>query len=270
MTSCLAHHSSLVTRHCLFSRSRRSAADFRRAGRAATSFSESFGNGSILCWASGPSTCTQTWAVASGSGQSIATCPTGGTVPATNCLKLTPGAATELDSYGTMPYIPQSSGAASVLTFSYYYTSTTVTAYHQNLILQYVGAANNAYNTLTSSSGSGQIYWNDGNTAETVAINTWHTVVVSLNGASSYSSLDGGTHQTFTAPAYDYYEIRLLNDGNSANVYFGPITITSTYGGGWPPSAYADWAGGSGTATAQTWQPARIAEMPARAAPRRG
>jgi hypothetical protein len=144
MTGMVAHHSSLVARHCFsFLALAFFLLIFAGPARAATSFSESFGNGSKLCWASGPATCTQTWAVASGSGQSIAACPAGGTVPATNCLKLTPGAATELDSYGTMPYIPQSSGAASVLTFSYYYTSTTVTAYHQNLVLQYVGAANN-------------------------------------------------------------------------------------------------------------------------------
>ena len=214
-------------------------------------FYESWGGGSESCGFGGASSCNQFWNLASGTNATVTSCPAGGTVPATNCLKLAHNATqTSLQSYGTMPLIPQSTGAVSTLTFSFYYTSATLQAFNTALVLQVVASGAQAYQTVSNSSGSGQWYWNDGNTAETVSTNTWHYITVVINGASSYSSLDGGTHQTFTAPAHDYDEIILNSDTNSSDFYYGPITITTTYDGGWPPSSISDWAGGSGTPTA--------------------
>lgn len=225
-----------------------------------TVFSESPGNiatNPLLCYAGGTgaaAACQQTWTVATGITQSVGACPTGFT--AVNCFTL-PASSTavnEIDAFGTMPCVPQgstttcpgqaTSNGCSVVTAEFEYTSTTHGAFRPFFELQTIGAANQAATWEWNSNGTNSAFFNTAG-AVTMAINAHHVIVVNLCGASSFVSIDGGAHTTFTAPAFDYYEMRLMGDNTAsgATEYWGNITITTstpTLTGGWPLSMFMD------------------------------
>lgn len=215
-----------------------------------TTFTESWNKASgDPCWSGGTSVCQQTWAVASGSGETVTTAPGSGWNCA-NVLEL-PHAATglELDAYGTIPYIPQGTSSASYdLNFEYYYDSTNVTAFRNFLELQFPGAGTAALVLQQNSNGSGQVFLNTAG-ALALSTSTRHLIHIHVAGASSFAQIDGGTQTSFTAPSADWMEIKLFGDTTGANLYFGNIYATASgFPGGFPPSAFFDYAGGtSGT-----------------------
>lgn len=217
-----------------------------------TTFTESWNkSGGDPCYAGGPSACQQTWIVNAGTGQTVTAAPGTG-FNCANVLKL-PFAATGLDveAYGTIPYIPQSTGPATYdLNFEYYYDSTNVTAFRNFLVVQFVGAGTPALTMQQNSNASGQVFLNTGG-ALALSVSTRHLIHIHVQGASSFAQIDGGGTTAFTAPAADAMMIKLLGDTTGANLYFGNIYISaaSQPGGAWPPNAFMDFTGGTNNTT---------------------
>ncbi len=219
-----------------------------------STFTESFGDSSSLCWAGGPSSCDQLWIVPNGAAQSIVATP--GTPPqntaSANSLQMTvaAGANSYIYTTGTFPRIP--SGTAFDLFFTLDVSSQAMKAYDLTRL-------------ITASSSSDGSEWPaqvsfrfdgthfqllaGGSTSASpinISVNSWHTVQLHVtSGASaSYIVVDGGAQTTFTENAKDFADVVVGPAGGNLDAmtyYVGNIYVNSPLGGGPPPSMYLDF-----------------------------
>src|SRR6266478_3877305 len=218
-----------------------------------STFTESFGDSSNLCWSGGPSSCDQLW-VAKGSGQSILATP-GSPPPNTagsNSLKIveTAGTASYIYTTGTFPRIP--SGTAFDLYFTLNVSAQAMKAYDLTRL-------------ITASSSSDGTEWPaqisfryDGINFQlqaagsssapnvNISLNAWHTVQLHVASGTngSYLVVDGGAQRAFTENARDFEYLVVGSAGGNLDAmtyYIGNVYVNSSLGGGPPPSMYIDF-----------------------------
>jgi hypothetical protein len=228
-----------------------------------STFTESFGNSSNLCWSGGPSSCDQLW-VAQGSPQSIVATP-GSPPPNTagaNSLQMMEPAGTGSYIYttGTFPRIP--AGMTFDLFFTLDVTSKAMQAHDTVRLLapcQYSNGWNYPAEISFGYDGTNlqlQAAGSSSASSVNISLNAWHTVQlhVAPGTNASYIVVDGGAQNTFTENAWDF---EYLEIGSSAawpnfdalTYYIGNVYVNSALGGGPPPSAYIDFENSSdGTA----------------------
>jgi len=219
-----------------------------------STFTESFGDSSSLCWTGGPSSCDQLWIVAKGTAQSIVATP--GTPPqntaSSNSLQMieTTGTNGYLYTTGTFPRIP--SGTAFDLYFTLNVSSQAMKAYDMTRLIT-------ASNSSDGSEWPAQVSFRfdgshfqvlaSGSTSASpinIALNAWHTVQLHVtSGASaSYIVVDGGAQTTFTENAKDFADVVVGTAGgnfDAVTYYVGNVYVDSALGGGPPPSMYLDF-----------------------------
>jgi hypothetical protein len=222
-----------------------------------STFVESFGESSDLCWSGGPSSCDQVWVVARGSGQSIVASP--GTPPAmagSRSLRLaqTAGAGSYIYTAGTFPRIR--SGTPSDLYFTLYVSSH---ALRVNGVTRLITASNSADGSAHAARVS---FRYDGTNLQlqaagsssaanlNISLNAWHTVRLHLASGpnASYISVDGGAQSAFTENALDYQYVVVgaaAGQLDPMTYYVGSVHIDSELGGGPPPSMYIDFEAGA-------------------------
>ncbi len=236
-----------------------------------TVFKETWGasSGAELCWTDGPTNCNQPWIniQTGGTGQSIVTAPSG--MPSGNALKMqiaATGTPTILETAGSFPLIPTST--AMDINFTLDVTSSSIAAYDNETFLcvgdPFIGTGCNgsletAALVFTYDGSNFSIYANASTTSNNVnlTLNTHHTVHLHIAGASSYVSVDGGASSTFAAFSVPVNVVEFGLDGGNQDVatyYIGSdFAITASgMNGSWPPSELMDWAGQSGTPTANS------------------
>jgi hypothetical protein len=173
-----------------------------------TTLTESFGEGSTLCWSGGTSVCNSLWAK-TGTGISIAASP-GAPAANTDCANslaiVNPAAST---NYVVLPLpVTIPSGTAYTFEMGFYVTSHAIDAWNVEYMMALgstVGTGDIAAGVLWFTTGPTDLEvepWNN-TERQVLSIGAWHTLVISVNGASSYLAIDGGTHRVFTAGAKD-------------------------------------------------------------------
>lgn len=231
---------------------------------SSSTFAESFGNASSLCWSGGPALCDQLW-VARGSAQSILATP-GSPPPSTlgpNSLQMTEpvGIASYIYTTGSFPRIP--SGTPFDLYFTLNVTSQAMKAFDSTALITPSNDANAggypAQIWFVYDGTNFQLQAGGSSTTSRVKISlsAWHTVRVHLAAGAnaSFMVIDGGASNTFTENPTDFAYLVLGSAAGSfdAMTYFiGNVYVNSALGGGPPPSAYIDFENGANGTTITT------------------
>jgi len=219
-----------------------------------TTFTESFGDSSTLCWTGGPSSCDQLWVVAKGAGQSIV--PTPGTPPqntaSSNSLQMieTAGSNAFIYTAGTFPRMP--SGTAFDLYLTLNVASQSMKAFDiTRLITASSTSDGTEYPAQISFRYDGTHFQllAAGSTSAppvTIALNSWHSLQLHVDSgtSASYLIVDGGAQNTFTENAKDFAEVVVGTAGGNFDAmtyYVGNVYVNSPLGGGPPPSMYLDF-----------------------------
>jgi hypothetical protein len=218
-----------------------------------STFNESFGNASSLCWSGGPSSCDQLW-VPQGSAQSIVATP-GSAPPNTagpHSLQMIEPAGTTSYIYttGTFPRLP--SGTPFDLYFTLDITSQAMQAFDlTRLITPSTYADGSDYPAQISFEYDGSnLQLQAGGSSFTsnvnISLNAWHTVQLHLAGGTnaSFMVVDGGAMNAFTENANDFAYLVLGSAAGNLDAityYIGNVYVNSALGGGPPPSAYIDF-----------------------------
>ncbi len=218
-----------------------------------TTFTETFGDSSTSCWASGPTTCSQKWAITAGTANSIITSPgTDPTSGSANSLQMAvSGAFADIYTAGTFPTIP--AGTTADVTFTIYVSSNSMTSGNVKNLITFSQATSPVIIKFNQSGTNLQLWavGSTNNTATTISLNAWHTIVVHMasGAAQSYVQIDGGvTTNTFTVNAQPISSVQIGNTtGNIQNITYaiGNLKIDSAVGGSQPPSMFADFSGAS-------------------------
>ena len=229
-----------------------------------STFNESFGDSSNLCWSGGPVACDQLW-VAVGSAQSIVPTP-GSAAPnmagANSLQTVEPsGSASYIYTTGSFPRIP--AGTAFDLYFTLDVTSQAMQASDVTpLIIPSNVADGSDYPAEISFHYDGSnLQLQAGGSSFTsnmnVSLNSWHTVQVHVAAGanSSFIVVDGGAKNTFTENSRDF--AYLVVGSAAANFdaityYIGNVYVNSAAGGGPPPSAYIDFESSTDGTTIDT------------------
>lgn len=195
----------------------------------------------------GSSVGCQTWALTTGSGQSITT-PVGTGWDFTNALKIVHGAsAATLTSLGTMPLIP--SGSNTTITIEMQPSAASSSSFRE-LVLFNTPGGSTAIDLSTFTSDGTMCSEAINSCGTNWLINTGVTarnlIVITLNGASSSITVNGTSVITFTAPSQPINQVLVQGDTgtSAADWYYGLVGVAnSTHKGGFPPSAFMDMAG---------------------------
>lgn len=231
---------------------------------AGTVWREAMGNNlnGYPCWSGATGTnaqCTQTFDLASGSGETVtAANGCGSNAPFANAIEL-PAATTPV----FYAYVPLMSQSTANFTYDFYawvcYSSTAGVSFDNILQFGSTSSYNQAANVYTDGSGSGKLVFassSSSGTAITAAAGAWHLLHFHLVGGSStcYGTIDNSSStNTLTCASSDFYQLVIAGAGSSANFYWGPMWITqSSLGGGWPPTSFMDSAGGTNGTTVTT------------------
>jgi len=226
-----------------------------------TTLAESFGNGSLLCWSGGPSSCNQTWAVGGGSGNSVAALP--GTPPQgtpVNSLKMTTanGTNTYLYTAGAFPAIR--SGTSFDVYFPIYVTANTMGSYDMTSLFSVSGGlgGDNPAATVYFKTVSGQLQLLAGGSnfsgTTNLSLNTWYEVQLHVASGTNNSYLEVGNaaSQPFTANANDFVYANIgsfAGEADAMTYYLGGLSVNSSIQGGPSPLAYVNFENGTdGTA----------------------
>jgi trimeric autotransporter adhesin len=218
-----------------------------------SSFTESFGDSSSLCWSGGPSSCGQTW-VAQDSAQSIVATP--GPFPpdaaGLHSLQMVQPSGTRAYIYttGSFPRIP--AGTSFDLYFTLDVTSQAMSTYDlTTLIAPSNDASGSEYPAQISFAYDGtnfQLQAGGSSFASQVniSLNAWHTVQLHVASGmnASFIAVDDGAPAGFTANASDFSYLVVgstLGNLDAITYYIGNIYVNSSLGGGPPPSAYIDF-----------------------------
>lgn len=188
-----------------------------------STYTEVFGDASTSCWTSGPSTCTHTWTVGSGTAQSIVASPSG--APAnTACsysLSLDPSAATSyiyvsqslpylttIDIYSYI-YVASASGLGTFTQYDILSIATSAPTGSIRAKMSFRQDAAGVYRFRASGTASV--------TTGTVNLAEWHKLQLHLQdgAAASYISLDDGTGVTFTQNSNDGVYITIGNGASA-------------------------------------------------------
>jgi len=235
-----------------------------RAQTSGSTFNESFGNSSTLCWSGGPPSCDQLW-VAQGSPQSIVATP--GSAPPSaagpNSLRMIEpaGIASYIYSTGTFPRIP--AGTSFDLYFTLDVTAQSLKAYDlTRLITPSTYADGSDYPAQISFGYDGtnfqlQAGGSTFTSLVNISLNTWHTVQLHLASGTnaSFMIVDGGAQNTFTENPRDFAYMVVGSAGghfDALTYYIGNVYVNSALGGGPPPSAYIDFESSTDGATIDT------------------
>jgi hypothetical protein len=229
-----------------------------------STFNESFGNASSLCWSSGPSSCDQLW-VAQGSAQSIVATP-GSAPPNTagpHALQMIEpaGTASYIYTTGTFPRLP--AGTPFDLYFTLDITSQAMQAFDlTRLITPSTYADGSGYPAQISFEYDGSnLQLQAGGSSFTsnvnLSLNAWHTVQLHLAGGTnaSFMVVDGGATNTFTENASDFAYLVLGSAAGNLDAmtyYIGNVHVNCAVGGGPPPSAYIDFESSTDGTTIDT------------------
>lgn len=224
-----------------------------RAQTTGSTFTESFGNSSNLCWSGGPPSCDQFW-VAVGSPQSIVATP-GSPPPNTagaNSLRMAEpaGTASYIYTTGTFPRVP--SGTAFDLYFTVDVTSQALKAYDLTRVItpstyddgsDYPAQISFGYDGTNFQLQAGG---SSSSALVNLSLNTWHTVQLHVEAGTnaSYMIVDGGEQNTFSENPRDFAYMVVGSAGghfDSLTYYIGNVYVDSGLGGGPPPSAYVDF-----------------------------
>jgi len=235
-----------------------------RAQTTGSTFTESFGNSSNLCWSGGPSSCDQLW-VAVGSAQSIVATP-GSPPPNTagaNSLEMVEpaGSPSYIYTTGTFPRIP--AGSTFDLYFTLNVSSQGMKPYDlTRLITPSTNADGADYPAQISFGYDGtnfqlQAGGSTFTSLVNISLNAWHTVQLHLAGGTnaSYIVVDGGAQDTFTENPRDFAYLVLGSAAGNLDAmtyYVGNVYIDSALGGGPPPSAYIDFENSTNGTTITT------------------
>lgn len=220
---------------------------------AGSTFTESFGGSSNLCWTGGPSLCNQLW-IAQGSAQSIVATP-GVPPPNTtgpNSLRMAEAAGTPDYIYttGSFPRIP--AGTPFDLYFSLDVTSQAMTAYDLTALItpsnavdgsEYPAEISFAYDGVNFQLQAGGSSFTS---KLNISLNAWHTIQLHVGSGTnaSFLAVDGGAPAAFTANATDFAYLVVgssLGELDAITYYVGNLYVNSALGGGSPPSAYIDF-----------------------------
>ena len=235
-----------------------------RAQTSGSTFNESFGNSSTLCWSGGPPSCDQLW-VAQGSPQSIVATP--GSAPPSaagpNSLQMIEpaGIASYIYSTGTFPRIP--AGTSFDLYFTLDVTAQSLKAYDlTRLVTPSTYADGSDYPAQISFGYDGtnfqlQAGGSTFTSLVNISLNTWHTVQLHLASGTnaSFMIVDGGAQNTFTENPRDFAYMVVGSAGghfDALTYYIGNVYVNSALGGGPPPSAYIDFESSNDGATIDT------------------
>lgn len=214
-----------------------------------TTLTESFGEGSQLCWVGGPSTCNYTWSVGTGTAQTIEAMT--GTPPANtacaNAIKINTASPGNVVYLAGFPRIP--SGTAFDVYFTFTLDSTVGMATYSNVALVRMGTdADGGSNTVFSTGfykvGSTTKLGGSGGVAITEGKAYQVHIHVEPGTGASYTDV-GGTSYTWTASAKDALYLILGTTSSSYVAHIGNIRIDSALGAASPISLYADFENGS-------------------------
>ena len=223
------------------------------ANPSGSTFTESFGNASNLCWSGGPSSCDQMW-VAQGSAQSIVATP-GSPAPRTagpHLLQMIEPAGTASYIYTTGAFPRLLSGTPFDLYFTLDVTSQAMQAFDLTRLVtpsnsadgsNYPAQISFAYDgTNLQLQAGGSSFTSNVN----ISLNAWHTVQLHLAGGTnaSFMVVDGGAMNAFTENANDFAYLVLGSAAGNLDAityYIGNVYVNSALGGGPPPSAYLDF-----------------------------
>jgi len=208
----------------------------------AVTLQESFGDGGVLCWAGGPTSCTNTWTIGGGTAQSIGTTP--GSPPlytaCTNSLKMVTVSAANDYIYTALP-TTIAAGATADITFTLDVTANAQAAFDVTKLLAPTidtgGATGPGVMYFKCTAGScttTQLYVVGSTTSSTLTITTsaWHTVHLHFasGAAASYFQVDGGTTHTFTENAQAINYIGLGDSGGNLDgmtYYIGNLFVNA-------------------------------------------
>lgn len=168
-----------------------------------------------------------------------------------NILKLAPNAtAPAVASYGTIPDVP--SGSNLDITWQMCWDSSTWNHVQTELAFQRVSGGGFAFGIAAAGSGSNNWYANGATPFSGGSASTTHTFHMNRTSSTCEIQVDGGSFTTFTCDNVDSNELVLGGFSSGANLYIGHVYINSAsyQAGVWPPSAFSDWAGMTGTPTA--------------------
>lgn len=177
-----------------------------------TALTESFGDSSISCWTSGPTTCDNTWTV-TGSGNSIVTSPAGSPANSAcaNSFQLVGTASTQFITRN-ITSIPE---ATAVDVYAYLYvTSEALGTYTSRTLLAVTGAATRATVHLYRAD-AGTLYLRGSgltNSANvSITTGTWYKVRLHAETGTdvSYITVNDGSAQTFTQGAYAATQVQV-------------------------------------------------------------
>jgi Bacterial Ig-like domain (group 2) len=229
-----------------------------------STFTESFGNASNLCWSGGPSSCDQMW-VAQGSAQSIAATPGSPSVnmagPHSLQMIEPAGSASYIYTTGTFPRIP--SGTPFDLYFTLDVTSQAMQAFDlTRLITPSTSADGSNYPAQISLGYDGSnLQLQAGGSSFTsnvnLSMNAWHSVQLHMAAGTnaSFMVVDGGASNNFTENASDFAYLVLgtaAGQPDALTYYIGNLYVNSALGGGSPPSAYIDFENSTDGTTIDT------------------
>ena len=229
-----------------------------------STFTESFGNSSNLCWNGGPSSCDQMW-MAQGSPQSIVATP-GSPPPNTagphSLQMIEPtGSASYIYSTGTFPRLP--AGTSFDLSFTLDVTSQAMQASDIARLITPSNAADGSdYPAQISFGYDGtnlqlQAGGSTFTSSVNLSLNTWHTVQLHVAGGTnaSFMVVDAGAMNTFTENPSDFAYLAVGSAAGNLDAmtyYIGNVYVNSALGGGPPPSAYIDFESSSDGTTIDT------------------
>ena len=236
----------------------------RSATSAGSTFTESFGDSSSLCWSGGPTTCNQSWAIGTGSGQAIVATPAPPPSPDDDqALRMieTAGSGSYLYTTGTFPRL--SSGTAFDLYFTLNVSSHAMASSDVTRLVTMSDRADGSLYTAQISfgyNGSNLQLQAGGSTSSpsvNISLGAWHTIRLHVAGGTnaSYLVVDGGVPNTFTENARDFAYLLVGSSAGQLDAmtyYIGHMSIDSTAGGGLAASMLIDFEGAADGTTLTT------------------